>query len=95
MRKVTSSVTAPASKELITKAETGLTGIHKAAMAAGRRMSALEEQAEALHAKTLLSCTARVVSTQQDGVHALITDHHGVTVEIAGGELAVAVAQLD
>jgi hypothetical protein len=71
-----------------------MTGVRKAAQAAGRRMAALEEQADAIHAKTLLSCTARVVSTQEGGVHALITDHHGVTMEIAGGEVAVAVAQL-
>ena len=53
-----------------------LSGVRKAAMAAGRRMSALEEQAEALHAKTLLSCTARIVSTPESGLHALLTDAH-------------------
>ena len=72
-----------------------LTGVRKAAIAAAKRLSALEEQAEALHAKTLLSCTARVVSTKDGGIHALLTDAHGVTMEIAGGEVAVAVAQLD
>ena len=83
----------PSKGKDIVKAEVELTGVRKAAMSAGRRMQALERDAEAVHVKTLLSCTARVLSTKENGVHALITDAHGVTVEIAGGELAVAVSK--
>jgi hypothetical protein len=68
-----------------------LTGIRKAAMSAGRRMVALEEQAETLHAKTLLSCTARIISTPESGLHALLTDAC-VTIEISGGAVVAAVA---
>src|ERR1700730_3682749 len=73
-------------------AETELTGVRRAAITAGHRMAALERDAEAIHTKTLLSCTARVVSTQERGVHALITDDNGVTVEISGGDLMASVA---
>jgi hypothetical protein len=56
-------------------------------------MAALERDAEAIHTKTMLSCTARVLSTKERGIHALLTDGNGVTVEISGGELAVAVSK--
>ena len=62
----------------IVKAEAELTGVRKAAIAAGHRM--------AIHTRTLLSCTARFVSTKQDGVHALIVDDHAVAIEISGGD---------
>jgi hypothetical protein len=69
-----------------------LNGIRKAAAAAGKRMQALEAQAEEIHARTMQTCTARIVSGP-DGVHALIRDSHGVTVEISGGNVALAVAK--
>jgi hypothetical protein len=68
-------------------------GVRRAAIAASHRMTALERDAEAIHAKTLLNCTARVLSTKERGIHALLTDANGVTVEISGGELAVAVSK--
>jgi hypothetical protein len=74
-------------------AETELTGVRRAAIAAGHRMAALESAADEIHAKTLLSCSARVASTPERGVHALITDDHGVTIEISGGALMAAVAK--
>ena len=77
----------------IVRAETELTGVRRAAIAASHRMAALERAADEIHAKTLLSCSARVVSTQERGVHALITDDNGVTVEISGGSLMASVAK--
>jgi hypothetical protein len=70
----------------IVKAEAELTDVRKAAIAAGHRMATLERDAEAIHTRTLLSCTARFVSTKQDGVHALIVDDHAVAIEISGGD---------
>jgi hypothetical protein len=90
MKKTTAST-----KQLVIDTEGAsheLTGVRKAAIAANHWMAALERQAEDVHAKTLLSCTARVVSTKEGGIHALITDDRGVTVEISGGELCAAIA---
>lgn len=82
------------SKDLaIQKAMTELTGVRKAAVAAGRRMQALERQADEIHTRTMISCTARVVSTKEGGIHALITDQHGSTVELSGGSLAISVTK--
>jgi hypothetical protein len=88
-----STVSEAASKQLIETATRELTGIPKAALAAGHRMAALERAAEAIHARTVLSCSARVTSSQANGVHALITDAHGVVIEICGGELAAAISK--
>jgi hypothetical protein len=88
-----STVSEAASKQLIETATRELTGIPKAALAAGHRMAALERAAEAIHAKTLLSCTARVTSSPEAGLHALLTDAHGVTIEISGGQLAAAISK--
>jgi len=85
----------PSKSRDIVKAEAELTGIRRAAITAGHRMAALKRDAEAIHTKTLLTCTARVVSTPERGVHALLTDDNGVTVEISGGSVAVAVASPD
>lgn len=85
-----------AGKQLTTREQDAvkqLNSIKLAAAAAARRMQALENYAETIHARTVQSCTARLVSTKENGIHALITDANGVTVEIAGGALAVAVAK--
>ena len=85
-----------AGKQLTTREQDAvkqLNSIKLAAAAAARRMQALENYAEAIHARTVHSCTARLVSTKENGIHELITDANGVTVEIAGGALAVAVAK--
>jgi hypothetical protein len=88
-KKVVSAVT---SKQLMERAACELTGVSKAAIAAGHRMMAPERDAESIHARTLLSCTARVTSTKGGGVHALLTDAFGTTLEISGGEVCAAVA---
>jgi hypothetical protein len=65
MRKILKSNTpAPKGQDVI-KAEVALNGVRKAAIAASHRMAALEREAESIHTKTLLSCTARVVSTAE------------------------------
>lgn len=92
MIKLEKKLPAPKGQDII-KAEAGLTGVRRAAIAAGHRMAALEREAENIHVKTMLACTARVTSTPKHGVHALLVDDNGVTVEISGGAVAVAVAK--
>jgi hypothetical protein len=92
IKKVTSAATA-ASKQLIETATHELSGVRKAALAAGRRMQALELAAEAIHARTMTTCTARVTSTPESGLHALLVDGHGTVIEISGGQLAASIAK--
>jgi hypothetical protein len=82
-----------AAQKLIEAATHELTGVRKAALTAGRRMQALELAAEAIHEKTLLTCTARLTSTPEAGLHALLTDAHGTTIEISGGQLAASISK--
>ena len=93
IKKVVSAASAASSKQLIETATHELTGIRKAAMAAGRRMAALEQAADAIHARTMTTCTARVTSTPETGLHALLVDGHGTTIEISGGQLAATISK--
>jgi hypothetical protein len=62
------------------------------AEATGRRMMALEDQAEAIHQKTNGDCRARVVVTSTGGLQALVTDGK-TTIEINRGAVSVAVRE--
>lgn len=63
------------------------------AEATGRRMMALEDQAEAIYAKSRENTRARVVATT-DGISALFRDERtGTTIEVSNGSVAVAVRE--
>jgi hypothetical protein len=76
MIKLEKKLPAPKGQDII-KAEAGLTGVRRAAIAAGHRMAALEREAENIHVKTMLARTARVTSTPKHGVPPTIACREG------------------
>jgi hypothetical protein len=69
-------------------------GVTQAAREAGSvmaRWQAVELAAQAVHESDTGRKLVQAIAGK-DGVHALIRDQHGVTLEIAGGTVAVSVA---
>jgi hypothetical protein len=68
--------------------------VTQAAQSAGRAMArwnAVETEAERVHEEGQGRNLLRAVAGE-DGIHAIIRDKYGATMEIAGGKLAVTIA---
>ena len=68
--------------------------VREAAESAGKAMSrwnAVEDEAARVHEDGQGRNLLRAI-VGEDGIHAIIRDKHGATMEIAGGKLAVTIA---